>query len=487
MTRRTRNWVNKVDLARWLRCPYAFWLLDTGHISASETVTEFHRDLIKGGIRFQHEIEAPLPVMDVPPRTTWKRLIREHPNVRLHQLPILENPALKIYGRPDAVEIADGALIPVEIKAHKDVQRVDVLELAFYWRLLELCRTRGVEPEGRLILRRNGQPVEERVFIPKFRLAEVDGHLARIREARQHGIKPRICGCTVCSGISRHAIRDAVFRAKDVSVIYGVGRVYGPFLEDRCSIATWDQLLECNVEEVSEAFRAAGYGNVTTAEVSRWRLHAIAYTTARPAFANGLVDPFPIDNEYIALDLEYDEIGFTWLIGAYLVKRNRRTYVSYWTSNKGEESANIRALVRFVGKHSDLPVVTWSGKSADVPTLVKTAARHGINVGALLSRHVDLFDWARLNLRLPIPTTGLTEVAAYFGIPRVTALRDGFEAVSLYRKWVATQDEMLRERLLDYNRDDLEGLVGVVEGVRNLVAGIQAIEPGSLSSRADSA
>jgi len=40
MSVRKSTWVSKTDLTRFLRCPYAFYLLDRGLIAFDDTVTE---------------------------------------------------------------------------------------------------------------------------------------------------------------------------------------------------------------------------------------------------------------------------------------------------------------------------------------------------------------------------------------------------------------------------------------------------------------
>jgi uncharacterized protein YprB with RNaseH-like and TPR domain len=64
-------------------------------------------------------------------------------------------------------------------------------------------------------------------------------------------------------------------------------------------------------------------------------------------------------------------------------------------------------------------------------------------------------------VRLPIPGLGLKEVADYFGIPRLSGVAGGLHARSLHDRYRRTGDLRLRDRLIDYNRDDLDALVGV--------------------------
>lgn len=105
-----------------------------------------------------------------------------------------------------------------------------------------------------------------------------------------------------------------------------------------------------------------------------------------------------------------------------------------------------------------------------MPMLEKAASRQGIDVASVLIRHLDLQVWVRRNLRLPIPKIDLKRLAAYFGMTRTSRLGSGLEASNLNRRAVTAGDMLQRERLCDYNRDDLDSLIGVVEGLRRIVS-----------------
>src|SRR5262245_3732465 len=122
-------------------------------------------------------------------------------------------------------------MIPVEVKSHKNIQRSDELELAFYWLLLDPHRTRTLSPRGCLLLRRNGGEEQVEVEIRPNRLEQVRGLLQEIRDARRIGVQPRICACTVCSGILRDEIDRATLEKKDLTRIWGIGRAYARRLE----------------------------------------------------------------------------------------------------------------------------------------------------------------------------------------------------------------------------------------------------------------
>src|SRR5713101_4029538 len=146
----TSIWVSKTDLMTYLRCPYAYYLHYSGRVAFKDTVTELQEHLIQRGVDFHAAVGAkathpPISPIDVP-----KVFAQE--STRLFDPPLLFNAKLGIFGKLDAIDTAQGALIPVEIKSHKTAQRSDELELAFYWMLLDPYRTKKVSPRGCLIL-----------------------------------------------------------------------------------------------------------------------------------------------------------------------------------------------------------------------------------------------------------------------------------------------------------------------------------------------
>jgi predicted RecB family nuclease len=479
VARRTRNWVSKTDMTRYARCPYAFWLLDTGRIDVADTIDELQLRLLLAGHMFEeHAVQevaeaAATPITIAPDRKQVATLLRG--DITLLATPDFDNPKRKLYGRPDGIDVAGGALFPIEVKSHKDIQRLDELELAFYWMLLEPYRTRtDVSPAGRLILRRGGRPELVEVPIRPHSFEEVLRLVEQVREARRRGVRLRICGCNVCSRVRREEVHQAAIQSKDLTLIFGIGRVYARVLED-LGVATWEDLLRCDVQAVAASFRARGYQPVSVMEVSRWRQHAHSYAAGRPVVFDLLAtdadaDAVPVGESFIALDLEYDsepgEPGsLIWLVGACIVDGDIQEHVVLWADTTDDEERNLRALGELVRRRPAVPVVTWAGNGAERPRLraVVECSRVPLGLDPLFERHVDLYAYARRHVRLPIPSLSLKDVAEYFGIPRFSGVADGLQALLLHGQYRRTGDAVLRDRLIDYNRDDLDALVGIVQ------------------------
>jgi len=453
-------------MIRYVRCRYAFWLLDRGEITIEDTVDEFQIRLLQEGNEFQDAVASSAIPAQVVPEDVEAPLER---GGLLFGVPGFENRELKIRGQPEGVEVAGGALLPVEIQSHRDVQRTDELELAFYWMLLEPYRTVQVtDPRGYLMLRRDGAPEQVEVSIRPHRLDAVRRLIDAVRDARRHGVRAGICGCAVCRRLKREDVLRATRSRNDLTLIFRIGRACAEALEGM-GVADWDALLGCDPTVIADRLRARGYF-VSTAEVERWQRHAESWSTRSPVyFGDG---PCLDGGSFLALDLEYEASGLIWLVGICVVSGDRREHTSLWADDAREEERNARDLLALVMRHRDVPIVTWNGVGADVPRRRNAGARFGLPelTEALEARHRDLYLYAMRSLRLPIASLSLKDVAEYYGIPKISAVRDGLEAEMMYGEYRRTQDHerkrTLREQLLDYNRDDVDGLIGVAERLR---------------------
>jgi predicted RecB family nuclease len=475
---RIDQWVSKTDLTSFLRCPYAWWQIDQGLISVEEIIGPLDEQLIEDGNVFHQEVEA--MASPIPGDADLAELLTT--DVKLLGLPVLENTDLMIRGAPDGVDAASGALLPVEIKSHRDARRSDELELAFYWLLLEPLRTRQVEPRGWLVLRRDDEAEQVEVAIQPRRFEQVERMLEEIRKARNKGVKPRVCGCAACSGPLRKSIDRQTRRGKDLTLLFDISRSRAAALEG-AGVKDYEGLIALEPRELRQALRESKTF-VSTQQIEQMCWHARSYKEARPV----LFGPMPmVGDAFIALDLEYNTLGkpdLIWLIGLLLVRGGHREHIALWASSSDEERGILERLGVLLDQNQQLPVLTWSGVSADLPALRKASARFGFEslVEKVEDRHIDLFESARTSLRLPIPQLGLAEVAAFLGIPKLSTVDGGFEAQLMFKSYEMSkkpaQKKKLKAELIAYNRDDLEALVETLGFIQALPA-----EPGARTSR----
>lgn len=473
MLGRRKRWVTKSDVASYYRCPYAWWLLETGQITFAETISEFALGLLQAGNDYQRLVEQAATPIVVSPGSLSGLL---QGDITILRTPPFENCKLRLRGIPDGIEAACGGLRPIEIKSHRSVTRLDQLELAFYWLLLAPHRTSEIAPSGVVILRREGRPARVEVPITGELLGEVQKLIIDVRRARKRGVVPRVCGCQVCSRVRRDDVLASVTARKDVTMIWGVGRVYAAALA-AVGYTTWDSLAGCDPAQLTAVLTAAGARGVGVATVESWQLHARALAFGRPEFRPGT--RAPLDGPYIALDLEYDVTpgrDHIWLTGAAVAHGDGAEPCSWWADTPAQERDALASLQVLLDRHPDLPVVTWAGNSADVPRLIAAANRHSLPAlaDALTERHIDVYAWLQRTGRLPILSLGLKQISAYLGYRPRTDVTDGLDALRRYQVWMASHDERIREQLLAYNADDIAGLVHTVTRLTELAVAHQA-------------
>lgn len=461
---RNRSWVSKTNITSYLRCPYAFWLTDSGQLDRGELLSPVEARLAWDGIAFERSIVDAAAPMPMPPGGEAELFAQDH---ILPQVRAFRNPRLRLIGRPDGLVTANGALQPIEIKSHRLLQHSDRIELAFYWLLLGYLRTaRAASPVGWVFLRgQDDSHRREMVELTPQVLAETGELIRAVRHARSHGVEPVWCRCTVCSGIRRRQVTEAVRGRRDLSSVSGVGPRRREALL-AAGYSCWDDLLADDAEDISHAVGLAGQ-RVSAGEVKRWQWHARALATSRPLLADG-AEAFPVPDEYVAFDAEYTA-GNVWLLGARVVRPEGDLCFCIWASPEGEARA-LSDLNAVLGKFSGLPVITWNGRSADLPALSKAAERAGDVADLLGGRHVDLYQWTRRNLMLPVPGLGLKEVGEYFGITRETGVTSGLAAEMLWNRYQRTGDQEIKAELINYNLDDLRSLVRAAECLRACAA-----------------
>ena len=190
-------------------------------------------------------------------------------------------------------------------------------------------------------------------------------------------------------------------------------------------------------------------------------------------------DPPPLGDSFIAIDFEYGPGPLVWLVGICIVGYEKREYVQLWADTPVEERENFRRLANLIAASPSIPVVTWSGTTADLPQAISTANRHALGHGlsTLKARHLDLCEYAKRSIRFPIPNMAFGDVASYFAIPKVSRVQNGLQAQSLYRECLSADDigrASLKAELLDYNRDDVDAFWAWPEHLKMTTVGNEA-------------
>lgn len=283
------------------------------------------------GVAFERGIVQTAPPIAMPPGGEAELFRQDR---TLLDVRTFRNRRLRLIGRPDGLVTANGALQPTEIKSHRLLRHGDRIELAFYWLVLGEVRTdRAANPMGWVYLRtQDGSFNSEPVELTPLLLAETEGLVKAVRDARLHGVEPVICRCTVWRGMRRHEVREFVRARHHVSSVIGVGPKRRRVLED-LGCGTWEDLLSQRADDLMRTVNLAVTGlPVSVHEVRRWQSHARSLLTHQVLLADTAA-PFPVPEQYLAFDAEYTA-GSMWLPGVRLVRPEGDLCYAIWTTRR---------------------------------------------------------------------------------------------------------------------------------------------------------
>ena len=464
--RRPRQWVSKTDVMNYHRCPYAFWLQDCGEVRLDAEAGPIIAELLDEGVAFEERIVAGAPHVSVT-HDEFTSLLGD--DVTLYRLPHLRNQELRIHGKLDVIETKHGQLIPGEIKLHWRPKLNDKLELAFYWLLLEPFRTVETEPRGVVLVPVDDGFARHELELNSFQLGMARRLIKDVRVARRDGVKPTYHTCEIC--LSRPEVQQTLVEKNSLTILSGIKARTAEVLAS-VGISNLDELLACDPEETARLLAGQGLKR-GAATIRRWQGHAQSYRQNAPILNEGDGITW---SDCLVVDFEYESYrkGDVWLIGIGVLKDDDLEIQQFWAEDVDEAALNLRTMMQLVGANPDLPIVTWAGKSAELPQLRRAAERTGEATlfEEFFKRQIDLRAYTQSRVTLPIPSRDLKTVSSHLGFRWPSDIHGGREAGFLRRKYLRSEDAALRAvlkaDLLRYNRADIEALAFIARKYREL-------------------
>jgi predicted RecB family nuclease len=460
------TWVNKLDVVQYLRCQYKIYMAHNLSIPYDAFITPAAMEaLVNPGVEFE---QTAVPTLAVEEGMSIQESAREEVLLRSHDL--IRNHDLGLQGVPDLVATEKGKLIPIEVKSHKTVIEADKIELAFYWRLLEPLRTRRAAKKGYIMVN-TGEFVEVKLTDRHFiRLEEI---IAQIRRLREEGTELVIVKeCKNCTFKEEHA--EAVRGAGGLSLIQDIGSSRQTRLKS-LGVDNIRDLAVIDIQDLYTRWRAEDRYSPTVGMLRQMQAHAQAFLSDEPRYIGD--GGFPFVDQAVLLDLEYDPSRLIFLIGAHVFENGQIiTKFQWFSAEKTDERQILEAFCEFICRLPEHWLLTWNGLAADIPQFKSAWRRHTLDpqiLDKLCERHIDLYQVARDNVRLPITGLGLGPVANYFGYNRKYPSVIGLEIPLLYYRYLMARNDAnkasIKAQILTHNYDDLESLSLVWNRLDNIV------------------
>lgn len=354
-------------------------------------------------------------------------------------------------GTPDVLEKVEGRsrlgdwyYVAADFKGSREVRDDFAFQGCFYAELLE--RIQGVKPQRGYVITPDKVvlPYDVAAFENEYKLT-LDG-IERI-VAGERPAHFTTSGCKQspwfekCRGISESC--------NDLSLLNRVWREEVAALSE-VGVKTVDELAGASVENLSH--RAPG---LRRERIERMRDQAVALKDGKHLIT-GAVD-FPAGKRAVYFDIESDPLrDLDYLFGVLVVDGSQSEYRAFFAESPEDQERMWKEFCGFVESEFDTPVYHYGTFEADV--LKRFAARYGLSAIAREAMERNLID-VNLALRpaviFPLTFYSLKDIASYLGFSWRADDASGANSVLWFEKWLGSKDDALKQKILDYNEDDV--------------------------------
>jgi predicted RecB family nuclease len=354
-------------------------------------------------------------------------------------------------GHPDVLEKVEGRsklgdwyYVAADFKGTREVRDEFMFQGCFYAELLE--RVQGVKPEQGYVIIPDGTALPYLIapFEAEFTLTldEIERIVA--------GQKPAhftTSGCKqspwfgTCRGIS-----DA---RNDLSLLNRVWRDEVAQLE-AAGFHTIDALASASFEDLSHKAP-----DLRRDRLERMRDQAVCIKKGTH-LVTGRVD-FPEGKRALYFDIESDPLrDFDYLFGVLSVDGSQSEYRAFFAETPEGQERMWREFVGFIESHFDEPVYHYGSFEADVlRRFIEKYGSSSIAREALERNLIDLNLTLRPAVIFPLTFYSLKDIASYLGFRWRADDASGANSVLWFEKWLGSHDESLKQKILDYNEDDV--------------------------------
>jgi len=354
-------------------------------------------------------------------------------------------------GSPDVLEKVEGRsrlgdwyYVAADFKGTREVRDEFMFQGCFYGELLE--RIQGVKPEQGYVITPDGTVLPYLIapFEAEYKLTldEIERIVA--------GQKPAhftTSGCKQspwfekCRGLSE--------ACNDLSLLNRVWREEVARLE-AAGVTTIDQLAAASFEELSHKAP-----DLRRDRLERLRDQAVAIKKGSHLLM-GSVD-FPEGKRALYFDIESDPLrDFDYLFGILEVDGDKSEYRAFFASTPEDQERMWREFTGYVESHFDEAIYHYGSFEADV--LRRFAEKYGSSSIAreALERNLsDLNAALRPAVIFPLTFYSLKDIASYLGFSWRAEDASGANSVLWFEKWLGSHDDGLKQKILDYNEDDV--------------------------------
>lgn len=355
-------------------------------------------------------------------------------------------------GRPDLLipkeepsELGDYTYEAVDIKSANHLNDVHRYQLVFYALLLE--KIQGTMPETGKIINAKKKTLE---FPIRDVYSDFFDILNKILDIRAGNQPPLYLASSCKESPWFDLLKEKVKEADDISQIYKLYRKEYHKLRD-AGYETLQQIAEEDFETLDQSVTG-----ISRQRLQRLQLQAISL---RKNETIRIGEPeLPDDEVEIHFDIEGDPFDqIEYLFGVLIRKNGKEEYKAFIAEKPEDEEKNWTAFCDFIEDYAGTPIYHYGWYELDV--IRRLSAEYGISREAAdaldHSNMIDLNRILQYTVIFPLYFYSLKDVCRHLGFEWRADDASGANSVMWYHDWHNNGDKSLRQKIIDYNEDDV--------------------------------
>jgi len=168
----------------------------------------------------------------------------------------------------------------------------------------------------------------------------------------------------------------------------------------------------------------------------------------------------------IYLDVEGDpERDFYYLIGIIIVQNGIERRLAFWAEDKNREAAVFQEFIGCIRNYSEFKLYHYG--SYEIKFLQRM--RKGLNyeqsqiVDKILENAINVLSTVYSHVFFPTYSNGLKDIGTYLGFRWASPNASGIQSLIWRKQFETTNDQTIRNKLIEYNLEDCLALKLVVE------------------------
>ena len=175
----------------------------------------------------------------------------------------------------------------------------------------------------------------------------------------------------------------------------------------------------------------------------------------------------------IYLDIEgLPDRGIYYLIGVLIVTDQSQQYHCFWADDESDQSTIFDRLVALLAENTDCGLFHYGNYEVNALRRMLSRApepcREALKV--ILANLTNIPSIVSSHVYFPTTSNSLKEIAGFLGFRWSSVGASGLESIVWREQWQQVRDEVLKSKLLEYNRDDCLALRTVTEFIASITA-----------------